>query len=162
MLSKKLTEALSSQINKEMASAYLYLGMATHVETEGLRGCAHWLKKQAKEELDHAMKIYEFIFDADSVPILEKLDAPKTKFGTPEEVFREILKHEQFVTESINKLYELALSEKDYKTQTFLVWFINEQVEEEADVRDILDRFKYIGTGGCGLAILDKELGERE
>ena len=162
MLSKKLTDALSGQINKELASAYLYLGMAVHFETEGLPGCAHWLKTQAKEEMGHAMKIYEFIFAAGSTPSLAKIDAPKTKYGKPEKVVEEILKHEQFVTDSINKLYELALAEKDYKTQTFLVWFINEQVEEEESVRDILDRFKYTGTSGCGLMILDKELGERK
>ncbi len=161
MLSEKLTNALSGQINKEMSSAYLYLGMATHFEAEGLHGFAHWLNKQANEEMEHAMKIYKFIFEAGSVPSLDKIDAPKTKYGTPEEVIKEVLKHEQFVTDSINKLYELAVAEKDYKTQNFLTWFIDEQVEEEANVTEILDKFKYINSNNCGIIFLDKELGSR-
>ncbi len=161
MFNEKLAKALNEQINKEMASAYLYLGMATHFEAEGLRGFSRWMHKQAQEEMEHAMKIYNFLFDAGSKPALGRLEAPKTEYGKAQEVFELVLKHEKTVTDSINKLYELALAEKDFKTQVFLQWFITEQVEEEANVDEILDKFKFIDDN-TALLFLDKELGERK
>ena len=161
MISKKLEDALNDQINKEFYSAYLYLGMAVHFEAEGLKGFGKWMRVQAGEEQGHAMKIYDYLFSVDAKPVLKAIkEVPVHYAKPPVEVIQEVLKHEQFVTASINSLYELALAEKDYKTQTFLQWFINEQVEEEND-RDILDTFKYI-DGNAGLLILDRELGKRE
>ena len=162
MISKKLEDALNDQINKEFYSAYLYLGIAVHFEAEGLKGFAKWMRVQALEEQGHAMKLYNYLFSVDAKPVLKAIkEAPVHYAKPPVEVIQEVLKHEQFVTASINSLYELALAEKDYKTQTFLQWFINEQVEEEANDRDILDTFKYV-NGNTGLLILDKELGKRE
>lgn len=161
MFNEKLTKALNEQINKEMASAYLYLGMATHFEAEGLRGFSGWMHKQAQEEMEHAMKIYNFLFEVNAKPVLGKLEAPKTEYGKAQEVFKLVLKHEKTVTDSINKLYELALEEKDFKTQVFLQWFISEQVEEEETVNEILDKFKFVDSNAA-LLFLDKELGSRE
>lgn len=160
MISEKIEKALNEQINKEMASAYLYLGMAAHFEAEGLSGCAGWMKKQAKEEMEHAMKIYDFLFDVGAKPVLSSIDAVKTEYGEPIEVFKTVLEHEKYVTSLINGLYELALTEKDYKTQNFLQFFIAEQVEEEANVQKIIDKLKY-ANNNCGLIFFDKELGER-
>ena len=162
MISKKLEDALNDQINKEFYSAYLYLGIAVHFEAEGLKGFAKWMRVQALEEQGHAMKLYNYLFSVDAKPVLKAIkEAPVHYAKPPVEVIQEVLKHEQFVTASINSLYELALAEKDYKTQTFLQWFINEQVEEEENDRNILDVFKHI-NGNAGLLILDKELGKRE
>ena len=162
MISKKLEDALNDQINKEFYSAYLYLGIAAHFESEGLKGFAKWMRAQAGEEQGHAMKIYDYLFSVDAKPVLKAVkEAPVHYEKSPVEVIQEVLKHEQYVTASVNSLYELALAEKDYKTQNFLQWFINEQVEEEANDRDILDTFKYI-DGNAGLLILDKELGKRQ
>lgn len=162
MFNKKLEEALNEQINKELYSAYLYLGMAVHFESEGLKGFASWMRVQAKEEQEHAMKIYDYLFSVDGTPALKTIKEVPTHYEKkPIEVIQEVLKHEQFVTASINSLYELALAEKDYKTQLFLQWFINEQVEEEENDRDILDTFKYIDNN-AGLLLLDKELGKRQ
>ena len=162
MISKKLEDALNDQINKEFYSAYLYLGMAVHFEAEGLKGFAKWMRVQALEEQGHAMKLYNYLFSVDAKPVLKAIkEAPVHYAKPPVEVIQEVLKHEQYVTASINSLYELALAEKDYKTQHFLQWFIDEQVEEEANDRDILDTFKYV-NGNTGLLILDKELGKRE
>ena len=162
MISKKLEDALSEQINKEFYSAYLYLGMAAHFESEGLKGFAKWMRVQALEEQGHAMRIYDYLFSVDAKPVLKPIEeAPVHYAKHPVEVIQDVLKHEQFVTASINSLYELALAEKDYKTQVFLQWFINEQVEEEENDRNILDAFKHI-NGNAGLLILDKELGKRE
>ena len=161
MISKKLEDALNEQINKEFYSAYLYLGMAAHFESEGLKGFAKWMV-QALEEQGHAMRIYDYLFSVDAKPVLKPIEeAPVHYAKHPVEVIQDVLKHEQFVTASINSLYELALAEKDYKTQVFLQWFINEQVEEEENDRNILDVFKHI-NGNAGLLILDKELGKRE
>ena len=162
MISKKLEDALNEQINKEFYSAYLYLGMAAHFESEGLKGFAKWMRVQASEEQEHAMKIYDYLFSIDAKPVLKAVKEAPTKYEkSPVEVIQEVLKHEQYVTASINSLYDLALAEKDYKTQIFLQWFINEQIEEEANDRDILDAFKHI-SGNVGLLILDKALGERK
>ena len=162
MISKKLEDALNDQINKEFYSAYLYLGMATHFESEGLKGFAKWMRVQALEEQGHAMKLYDYLFSVDGKPSLKAIkEVPVHYAKSPVEIIQEVLKHEQYVTASVNSLYELALAEKDYKTQNFLQWFINEQVEEEANDRDILDTFKYI-NGDAGLLILDRELGKRE
>ena len=162
MISKKLEDALNEQINKEFYSAYLYLGMAAHFESEGLKGFAKWMRVQALEEQGHAMKLYDYLFSVDAKPVLKAIkEAPVHYEKPPVEVIQEVLKHEQYVTASINSLYELALAEKDYKTQVFLQWFINEQVEEEENDRNILDVFKHI-NGNAGLPILDKALGERK
>lgn len=162
MISKKLENALNEQINKELYSAYLYLGIAVHFESEGLKGFAGWMKVQAGEEQGHAMKIYDYLFSVGGVPALTAIKEVPTHYEKPPvEVIKDVLKHEQFVTASINSLYELALAEKDYKTQHFLQWFIDEQVEEEENNRDILDTFKYI-DGNAGLLFLDQELGKRK
>jgi ferritin, putative len=162
MISKKLEDALNEQINKEFYSAYLYLGMAAHFESEGLKGFAKWMRVQALEEQGHAMKLYDYLFSVDAKPVLKAIkEAPVHYEKPPVEVIQEVLKHEQYVTASINSLYELALAEKDYKTQVFLQWYINEQVEEEENDRNILDVFKHI-NGNAGLLILDKALGERK
>ena len=162
MFNKKLEEALNDQINKELYSAYLYLGMSVHFESEGLKGFAGWMRVQAKEEQEHAMKIYDYLFSVDGTPILKAIKEVPTHYEKkPVEIIQDVLKHEQFVTASINSLYELALAEKDYKTQLFLQWFIKEQVEEEENDRDILDKFKYI-ENNAGLLLLDSELGKRE
>lgn len=161
MISKKLETALNEQINRELYSAYLYLGIAAHFESEGLKGFAGWMKKQAGEEQEHAMKIYNYLFAVDGKPILTAIQAVETQYAkTPEQIMQHILKHEESVTASINSLYELAFAEHDYKTQNFLQWFIAEQVEEEDTVRDILAKFKY-AEGHTGLLFLDKELGKR-
>jgi len=162
MISKKLEDALNEQINREFYSAYLYLGMAAHFESEGLKGFAGWMRVQAGEEQEHAMKIYDYLFSVDGSPVLKAIKEVETHYAKPPvEIIQDVLKHEQFVTASINSLYELALAEKDYKTQNFLQWFITEQVEEEENDRDILDKFKYI-DGNTALLFLDKELGQRK
>ena len=109
MISKKLEEALNDQMNKELYSAYLYLGMATHFESEGLKGFARWMRVQAHEEQTHAMKLYDYLFAVDGKPVLKAIKEATTQYEkTPLEVIQEVLKHEQFITASINKLYELA------------------------------------------------------
>ncbi|EFW39020.1 ferritin [Treponema phagedenis] len=160
MLSDKLLKALNNQINKEIYSSYLYLAIAGHFETEGLKGFASWMKIQAQEELSHAMKFYEYIYDRDSQMEFLPIEAPAPKLGTPLEVLQIVLKHEESITKSIHDVYSLAREEGDYASESFLIWFINEQTEEEATLRDYIDSFKFV-DGKTGVMLIDRKLGER-
>lgn len=161
MLSKKLEKALNEQINLELASSYLYLSMAAYAESVTLPGFANWFMLQAKEESDHAMKIYNFINERGGRVMLLGIAEPKNSFKSPVALFEEVLAHERGVTASINKLYEAANEERDYATTVMLQWFINEQVEEEASVSEILETLKIAGDKGHALIMMDRQLARR-
>lgn len=162
MLNKKVEKELNSQINKELYSSYLYLSMAAYAEVQGFDGIAHWFELQAGEEKDHAMKIYSYVHERNGRVILEAIEKPQTEYKSIKELFELALGHEEYVTDSINKLVDLAIKEKDHATFSFLQWFVDEQVEEEASVNAILDKFKIMGDKGMGMLMLNKELGSRE
>jgi ferritin len=162
MLNKTLLDALNTQINHELYSAYLYLSMATHFESKNLPGFARWMHIQNREETKHAMKFYKYIYDRGGAVTLIAIAQPPTKFKTPLEIFEEVLEHEQKVTGLINKLYELALTEKDYATQSMLQWFIDEQVEEEKSAAEIIAMLKMIGDSQVSLLMADQHLGARK
>lgn len=162
MLSKKLEEALNKQINAEYYSSYLYLAMSAYLESERLSGMGHWMRVQSGEELDHVKKIYAYIVERGGRVTLKAIDAPPTKWSGAKAVFEESYKHEQKVTALIHELVTLAIDEKDYATQNFLQWFVNEQVEEEAAASAIVDKFEMIGDKGHMLYMLDRELGSRQ
>ncbi len=161
MLSKSLQNALNSQINAEMYSAYAYLAMSTYCAEQNFNGFAAWLRVQSGEENDHAMKFYHYIHQHGGHVELDAIDKPPVKFKSPKDVFDQVLTHEKKVTALITKLYELALKEKDYATQAFLQWFITEQVEEENNATQIVERMKMIGSEGPQIFLLDRELGMR-
>ena len=161
MISKKMTDALNEQINKELYSSYLYLAMAAYCQAEGLSGFAKWLGIQSSEERAHAMKLYGYLHDQGARVHLKAIAEPAADFGSPRRVFEETLAHEQFVTASIHGLVELAVKEKDYATQGMLQWFVNEQVEEESTAADIVGRLKMVGGDARGLFMIDRELGVR-
>jgi ferritin len=162
MLSSALTNAINEQITLELSSAYVYLGMALWCQDHGFKGAAHWFQKQFSEEQGHAFKLMTFLQDRDAQVALQNIPAPNADYASFKEVFEMALKHEQHVTASINKLYELSLTENDYPTQIMLQWFIKEQVEEENTVKDILDNFKMVGEHGSAMFMLDRSLGSRE
>ena len=161
MLGKKLEAAFNDQIKHELYSAYLYLSMAAQFEAENLPGFANWMKKQAAEEQEHAMKFFDFINERGGRVTLQAIDQPAAEFGAPVEVFTAVLEHEQLVTSLIHGLYKLAIEEQDYASQSFLKWFIDEQVEEEANASLILETLKKIGDKGHAIFMLDHKLGER-
>ncbi len=161
MMKEKLQNAINTQIKKEFNSAYLYLAMSAYCESKNLHGFASWLKVQYNEETEHAMKLLNYLGERGAKVSLKSLDAPANDFGTPVEIFEAVLTHEVMITESINKLYETALEEKDYAAQIFLQWYINEQVEEEANAGAVLERLKVIGDKGSSILYIDKELGKR-
>jgi ferritin len=161
MLNPKVSTALNQQINAELFSEYLYLSMSAHFESESLKGMANWMRIQAGEERMHAMKFYQFVLDRGGKVTLTAIDAPKTTWASPLEVFKEAYAHEIKVTGLINNLATLAVEEKDHATHQFLNWFVNEQVEEESNAQTIVDRLKLVGDNGLAIYMLDQELATR-
>ncbi len=161
MLSKKMEEALNEQINKEMYSAYLYMSMSAHCTNIGLPGFANWFMVQYKEEMEHAMKIFDYINNQSGRVKLKTIEEPQSTFKDAMDMFQKTLEHEQFITKSINELVDLAFKERDHATQIFLQWFVTEQIEEEGNDNDIIAKLKLAGDKGNGLFMIDKELGAR-
>lgn len=162
-MDKKLLDEMNVQINKEMFSGYLYLAMAAHFESQNLPGFAHWMRMQAEEELEHGMKFFDFLNEVGKRVELDAIEKPSTEFGDPIKVFEQVLDHEKYVSGRIHLLYKLALEKNEYPTQMFLQWFINEQVEEEANATAILEMLKIGGASGNALLMVDRQLaGRRE
>jgi ferritin len=161
MFSQKLLDELNAQIKHELYSAYLYLSMAAHAESNNLPGFARWMTAQAQEEMGHAMKFYEYIHDRGGKVVLQAIDQPPSSFAGPTALFEATLEHEKLVTGLIHKLFEQAVSDKDYASQAFLQWFVTEQVEEEKIASQILDTLKMAGEKGTALFMLDRQLGAR-
>jgi ferritin len=162
MFSKSMQDAINDQINLELSSAYIYLAMSAHFEGENLGGFANWMRVQYHEETDHAMKFYKHVFDRGGKVVLKVIPQPTAKFKSPLDVFNIVLEHEKKVTASINRLFELALKEKDYASQNFLQWFIKEQVEEEKNATDIINMLEMIGNTPISLIMADRQLGARK
>lgn len=161
MLAKELQDALNRQINNEMSSAYFYLSMAAYGESVNLPGMAHWMRVQYQEEVEHAMKFFDFITDRGGRVLLQTIPQPSTEFKSALDIFEQTLAHEQKVTDAINKLYELTLQKKDYPCQVFLQWFITEQVEEEKEASQIVETLKVISDKPHSLIYMDKQLSKR-
>lgn len=158
MISKKMEEALNQQIAFEGYASFLYLSMATWCDHQGLHGCAKFLHRQSDEERVHMLKIFEYLSDVDGLAETPGIKEPPRQFESVQQVFKEVYTHEQKVTQSINKLLGLASKENDYATQSFLQWYVNEQREEEALMRSVLDRIRLIGDGPQSLYFIDKEI----
>jgi ferritin len=161
MLKQKVQDALNEQIKHELYSAYVYLAVAAYCDRQSLSGFAHWMREQSKEELGHALKIFDFISDRGGTVQLQAVDKPPVDYGTPLQVAEKALEHEKRVTGLIERLYELAVKENDYATQAMLQWFIEEQVEEEKNAGHLVDRVKMAGDDRATLLMLDMELGRR-
>jgi ferritin len=161
MLNEKMKKALTDQINEEFYSAYLYLSMSAYFSKIGLKGFANWMMVQYKEEVDHGMKIFNYIISRGENIKLQAIKEPPYEWQSPLNVMQETLKHEQHITERINYLVDIAEEVKDRATYNFLQWFIDEQVEEEENDREIIDKLKLIEGSKNGLFMLDKELGTR-
>jgi ferritin len=162
MIGNKMLEALNEQINAELYSAYLYQAMAAQFEADNLKGFAHWMDVQAKEEQNHARKIYEFLVDRGGRVALKAIAAPPVEWKSPLQIFEESYAHEQKVTGLIHNLVDLARAEKDHAAEVFLAWFVTEQVEEEANASEIVERLKLLKDHAQGLFMLDAHLGKRE
>ncbi|MGM0639814.1 MAG: ferritin [Thermotogota bacterium] len=161
-MKEKLVNALNEQVNKELYSAYIYQSMAAYFDSKNLEGFSAWMDVQAQEEMEHARKIYDFIQDRGGRVKLTAIDEPKHEWESPLEVFTDALEHEEFVTDSINKLVDLAIEENDHAMNNFLQWFVAEQVEEEKTTGDIKDKLQLIGDNVQALLNFDEKLGGRQ
>jgi ferritin len=161
MLSKKTVESLNEQINKELYSAYLYLSMGAYAAHAGLNGVANWFTVQTKEEMAHAEKFYNYVNQQGGRVVLKAIDEPPKQFSSAQDLFGKTLEHEKKVTGLINGLADLARKEKDHATEAFLQWFVTEQVEEEANANELLQKMKLIGKDGNGLLMIDSQLATR-
>ena len=161
MISKKLQDAINEQMKNEFFSSYLYKSMVAYFEGEELKGFGNWLRVQALEELTHGEKFFNFLLDAGAVPNLLPIDAPKQDWKSPLDAFEYGLKHEQFVTASINKLVDLAQKESNHAAQIFFQWFVTEQIEEESNFTGWCRKLRMVKGDGRGLLLLDQEAASR-
>lgn len=161
-LHPELAKPLNSQINHEMAASYSYLAMAAWFERTPYAGFAKWMFLQSAEETVHARKFYQFLIDRDAPVELEPLAKPNSNFSSPLDVFTQSLKQEQAVTQQINDLYDIAERVRDHSSKNLLLWFLNEQIEEEKSVRDIIERLTLAGDDAASLLVLDREAGARQ
>jgi len=161
MIKAKMEKAINYQINREIYSAYLYLSMSAYFVNINLKGFASWMRIQVQEELAHAMKLYDYLGERGGRISLAAIENPPREWDSPLKVFEQVYSHEQNVTAMINDLVNLAIAEKDHATNSFLQWFVNEQVEEESSASEVLERLKLAGKDAGGLLMLDNELGNR-
>jgi ferritin len=160
-LSAKIEKALNDQINLELCSAYAYLGMAAYFGQTPYAGFAKWMDVQSQEELGHARRIFKYVGERNGQVTLKAIPEPKAEYRSALDVFRASLAHEQKVSASICSLCELATAEKDFATVSFLKWFLDEQVEEEKNVTEIVNKLEMIGDNRSGLFQLDHHVGKR-
>jgi ferritin len=161
MLSTNLLSEINDQIKHELFSSYLYLSMSAHFTERNLPGFARWMRLQAQEELEHALKFFDYVGDRGGKVALQALEQPPVEFGTPQAIFEQVLEHEQFVTGRINTLYALAVKEGDFASQVFLNWYVTEQIEEEKNAAAILETLKMIGDRSTAIYQLDRHVGKR-
>jgi ferritin len=161
MIKKEVLEVINQQINAESYSAFMYLSMAAYLENMGLPGFANWMKVQYQEEAAHALKFFNYLTERNGRVVLKAVAQVPVDFDGIVDVFEKTLSHENHVTELINNLMNVAISASDHASQSFLKWFIDEQVEEEANVEKILATLKLINGQGNGIFMMDRELGQR-
>jgi ferritin len=160
-MDEAVKEAVSRQIGKEFYAAYFYLAISAHFDLKSLLGFSRWMRLQAREELGHAIRLFDFLNQRGVIPTLSSVDAPPTDFGTPLSLFETALSHEQEVSKLIHELYDLAVQKHDHATQLELQWFITEQVEEERSIGTVVDQLRMAGDNKAALLMLDRELGAR-
>ena len=161
MLSERLVSELNRQINYELYSAYLYTAMETYFLDRGLTGFANFFKVQTQEELAHARIFFEYVYRKNGHVTMEAIDKPEADFASILDVFEKAFAHEQFVTSRIYKLVDIAIEEREHATNSFLKWFVDEQVEEEESFQGLVDRLNLMGDKPSNLFMIDVELAQR-
>ena len=161
MITKKIQKAVTEQMNRELFSAYLYLAMSADAAAKRYKGVSKWFRVQFQDEMEQALMFYDYLLSQGAVVDLGAIDKPKADHKSLLEMFEATLKHEQFITRSLNDVMDLAGAEKDYATQALLQWYITEQIEEEANDIDIVTMLKMAGSSSGTMLMIDKQLGKR-
>jgi ferritin len=161
MIKDSLVKALGEQVNAEFYSAYLYLDMSAYADRAGYKGIANWFFIQAQEEMAHAVHIYRHVLDRGAAPSFSDVKAPQGSYASIKEAFEKTLAHERLVSGLINKIATLAQEEKDHATYNFIMWYVNEQIEEEASAEEIVAKINLTGGHPGLLFDLDSRLGAR-
>ena len=161
MLSAKLHTAINEQINAELWSAYLYLSMSMDAEAKGLKGVANWFYVQWLEEQDHARILMNYLNSRDAKVELKPIKEVETRWESVLDMFKQTLEHEKVVTSLINNLAAIAAEDRDFASSNMLVWFIDEQVEEEESAREMIFAAESVEGDKYGMYQLDKELAAR-
>ncbi|KLV05774.1 MULTISPECIES: non-heme ferritin [Photobacterium] len=158
MLAQAMVEKLNEQINLEFFSSNLYLQMSAWCEDKGFEGAAEFLRAHAREEMEHMQRLFTYVSETGSMPILGAIDAPNHEYSSLGDVFRQTYEHERYITEQINKLAHVAFTTQDYSTFNFLQWYVAEQHEEEKLFKGVLDKIELVGEDGKALFFIDKDL----
>ena len=161
-MDNKILEALNKQLNAEIYASHLYLSMAGYFESRVLKGFGHWMRLQAAEEKEHAMKIFNHLLERGQKPLLSNIEGPPVEWKNPLQAMEAALEHEKKVTGMINDIVNLAESEKDHATRVFLDWFVTEQIEEEDQAGEIVEKLKIAGDNKGALFVIDGFLGKRK
>ena len=161
MQNKKMIQAVNDQVNKELFSAYFYLAMQAYFSSLNLDGFANYFRVQVQEERDHALGFFNYLNKIGGKITFAEIQKPQSEFSSPQEVFELALNHEQFVTQSIYSLMNIAREIQDHTTEIFLQWYITEQAEEEENMGRVLNKLKLIKGDGAGLFMIDSELAQR-
>lgn len=161
MIKQRLADVINAQINAEFYSAYLYLSMSAYFQNKGLPGFANWMRVQFEEEQFHALRFYDYVNERGGRVLLTTFETPKHEWTSIVEAFEDVLAHELHVTDLINNLVDVSIEEKDHASNSFFKWFVDEQVEEEANVEQILSQLKLIDGRGDGILMMDRELATR-
>ena len=161
MIDKQIQDDFNRHIQFEMTSSYLYLAMAAWCDVQGLKGFSNWMRQQAEEERLHVMKFFDFLLDRGGTVELAAIEAPQTTWESPLAVFEAAYEHECEVTKHIHALVDTVMEVRDHAANAFLQWFVNEQVEEEANASDVVARLRLVGNDGRGILLIDQELAQR-
>jgi ferritin len=157
-LSNKMKEAINNQIAYEGYASNFYLALAYWCDDQALEGCKKFFLRQSDEERMHMLKLFDYMSESGVLPVTPSIAQPPISYSSIQEAFQKVFEQERSVTSSIHNMLKLAIEENDYNTQHFLQWYVDEQREEEAVIRTILDRIKVIGEGGQSLYYIDKEV----
>lgn len=161
MAKPELIQAFNDQIREELNSSYVYLALSADMESLNLTGAASWFRKQASEEQGHAMRLYEFINDVGGRVVLQAIPQPASGVSTLKDAFTKALAHEKHITSCIHNLVRLARKHDDLAAESFLKWFIDEQVEEERTASDILAKIEMTGSASSAQYLVDRDLGKK-
>ncbi|MCK4762844.1 MAG: ferritin [Candidatus Aminicenantes bacterium] len=161
MINDKIEKMINEQMNFEIYSAYIYKAMGAYCDSIDLTGFANWFKIQVDEEMFHAQKMYDFLLERGGRPFFTQIAAPPKDWDSVKAAFEHALDHERIVTDRINKIMTAAIGENDHASRSFLNWFVDEQVEEEANVDSILKKLELVKESGHGIFLMDKDLAAR-